>query len=566
MIAQDHLHFADIVMQCIEAHIRRVPPWAKLPAFYLLDAISKNVYDPYARHFSTIVVRLFIDTYEQVDHSTRSKMIEMLTTWRTGAPSGKELFGTVNQIAIERHVWPEGGAEDAESSILVTAPQVLDELEIVLGQKRRVRQSDPYDQTTSHQIDTLVKLRDLIQRGAVSQAELGSIVKQLRSLAAPTSSRPPSQEMSLAPTLPAPVPASHGHQAFLPGPSNPYAAPPPPQPQYAYPPAYSQQSTFQQPKIEPSASSSVPPAAAPVVPDVTSIFNALLKAGIVTGSSSNTPTGAGATAKAETPPPITTVDDPKENDRKYRRAIRAVGVKLNSTDLNKHRTQLPSFLYDQLPGQCKQCGIRFADTPSAKKKLQDHLDMHFQVNRKASQAVGRGHSRDWYIGVEDWTHDINIDVKGKGRADAPHSMKAAAAADAAKVEAELRALYVVVPPGDEAKPISCPICKEPFKSEFNEDDEEWIWRNAVRKDDKIYHAVCHAEASASKSTLAVRLRGEVASRSRSRTPEASRSTPPKLDSPSPTRGIKRKAEDDATVALHAEQSTPPTKKLAISPI
>ena len=75
----------------------------KLPAFYLLDAISKNVYDPYARRFGAIVVRLFIDTYEQVDPNTRNKMIEMLTTWRNGAPSGKELFGVVHQLAINRH-------------------------------------------------------------------------------------------------------------------------------------------------------------------------------------------------------------------------------------------------------------------------------------------------------------------------------------------------------------------------------------------------------------------------------------------------------------------------------
>jgi pre-mRNA cleavage complex 2 protein Pcf11 len=63
--------------------------------------------------------------------------------------------------------------------------------------------------------------------------------------------------------------------------------------------------------------------------------------------------------------------------------------------------------------------------------------------------------------------------------------KAAAAAEAAKREAELRAQYVVVPPGDEAKPISCPICKEALKSEFLEDEEEWVWKNAVQKDERV---------------------------------------------------------------------------------
>ena len=44
---------------------------------------------------------------------------------------------------------------------------------------------------------------------------------------------------------------------------------------------------------------------------------------------------------------------------------------------------------------------------------------------------------------------------------------------------------MVVPPGDEVKNISCPVCKESLKSEFLEDDEEWVWRNAVLVKDKV---------------------------------------------------------------------------------
>lgn len=206
-----------------------------------------------------------------------------------------------------------------------------------------------------------------------------------------------------------------------------------------------------------------------------------------------------------------------------------------------------------------------------------------------------------------------MDVKGKGRADGsrPMNAKAAAAAEIAKRDAELRALYVVVPPGDEAKPISCPICKESFKSEFLEDDEDWVWKNAVMKDDRVcvfgslrwflfvlplsmpiqvYHATCHAEAVASTNSLAARLRTELAPRSRSGTPDASRLTPPKSTpssstlkselrkslTPTPTPdksqtppqeltvGTKRKV-DDCDTSLNGEaEGTPPFKKLALS--
>jgi pre-mRNA cleavage complex 2 protein Pcf11 len=77
-------------------------------------------------------------------------------------------------------------------------------------------------------------------------------------------------------------------------------------------------------------------------------------------------------------------------------------------------------------------------------------------------------------------------VKCNGRTDGhrPLNVKAAAAVST-KRDAELRALYVVVPPGDDAKPVSCPICKETIKSEFLEDDEHRVWKNATKKDDQI---------------------------------------------------------------------------------
>lgn len=31
--------------------------------------------------------------------------------------------------------------------------------------------------------------------------------------------------------------------------------------------------------------------------------------------------------------------------------------------------------------------------------MEDHLDMHFRQNRKASETVGRGRSRSWFLGL-----------------------------------------------------------------------------------------------------------------------------------------------------------------------
>lgn len=45
--------------------------------------------------------------------------------------------------------------------------------------------------------------------------------------------------------------------------------------------------------------------------------------------------------------------------------------------------------------------------------------------------------------------------------------------------AALSKKFVVQPADPEVAARGCPICKEPFKGEFSEDEEEWIWKNAV---------------------------------------------------------------------------------------
>lgn len=156
-----------------------------------------------------------------------------------------------------------------------------------------------------------------------------------------------------------------------------------------------------------------------------------------------------------------------------------------------------------------------------------------------------------------------------------------------------------MPPGDEAKQISCSICKEQIKSEFLEEDEDWVWKNAITRDDKvgrvscfflnphpqhiqIYHATCHAEALTSTNNLAARLRSDLAAQSRSRsgTPSVpsvtplARTTPPtppsllRQPSESPPEslfmGVKRKAEDTDDALESEARSTPPLKKIALS--
>ncbi|KAI9512226.1 hypothetical protein F5148DRAFT_1164952 [Russula earlei] len=573
MYAHDFSRWGDVVTQCIEAHIRRVPPEIKLPAFYLIDALSKNVFDPYAGHFASIVVPLFLETYQHVDQQTRGKMEEMLLTWRTGSPNGRELFGVGPQVAIERGIWPSNPAHGSSHSVnaFVSKSQVLSELEFTLRQKERSLQNNPYDPVAQNHISILSQLRRLVEAG-VSQEELAQILAQLRTLVRPTPTNAAPQPSIPKYTNAVSYPPSFTyHQTVVPaGASLPHA-------QYSQHHGLIYPNPAQQFQTSDGSRSSamnavVPSTAPPAISNISGLFEALVKAGVV--SATSTSPGAGSTAQVQDdiqnqPRYVQGLSESKvEDTRAYRKALLAEDVKFSSAEISRHRPNIVHFLYDRMPVQCKQCGLRFSDTALGKKAMQEHLDMHFRQNRKASQSVGRGHSRTWFLGVEDWIHDMPYSSSDKdaGPSSRLSNTKAIAIAESAKRDAELRARFVVVPSGDEAKHVTCPICKEVFKSEFNEDDEEWIWRNALKIDDKIYHATCHAEALATSGSLTARLRQGFAS-SRSGTPDAPslRATPPRLGKaeslPATSKtGVKRKVEGD----IDSHSGSPPLKKVILA--
>ncbi|KAF9057660.1 hypothetical protein BJ165DRAFT_1422254 [Panaeolus papilionaceus] len=552
-LAFQFAHFSDVVAQCIRSHILKAPHWMRLPAWYLLDAIAKNLYDPYARQFSAFVVPVYLDTYTIVDASTKSKMEEMLFTWRTASPNQDELFGFAQQRSIERGIWGGDG-------INIPAAQVLSELQFAIGQKERALQSNPYDTQSQTHIGVLHQLRRLIELG-VSQQELQQILNQLRNLVKSSS--------AAAPPPPPLVPHNPTWQATPTYTNLPMPAVP------QLPPPSQDHSSTSSIKLEDLVLQQTAKPAIPQLPTVdpagiATLLSNLVKAGVV--SANSTPSNADAPVKEQELPVQESIPvrDKEMAIREYRESLMSEDINLDTFDLAKTRTRIVKYLYDRLASQCKQCGLRFPDTASGKKTLNDHLDMHFRQNRKAGQNVGRGHSRSWFIGLEDWIQDVSGDHKGKGRAEGSTSLssKAAAAVEIAKRDADLRAQYVIVPPGHEAESVACPICKETLKSEFLEDDEEWVWRNAVKKDDRIYHATCHAEALVSTNSLAARLRTEKAYNSRDVTPEVQSTGTPRSPSSPPSEskviGAKRKVEHNDSNVNDEGSGTPPFKKIALS--
>ena len=71
-------------------HLCQASPQKKLPAFYVLDSVVKNVGTPYTLFFGRQLYTTFMEAYALVDNSTRRKMDEMLKTWKEPVPGSMD--------------------------------------------------------------------------------------------------------------------------------------------------------------------------------------------------------------------------------------------------------------------------------------------------------------------------------------------------------------------------------------------------------------------------------------------------------------------------------------------
>ncbi|KAI8636762.1 hypothetical protein BD408DRAFT_406935 [Parasitella parasitica] len=173
---------------------------------------------------------------------------------------------------------------------------------------------------------------------------------------------------------------------------------------------------------------------------------------------------------------------------------------LDSKDLQIARPGAVELLYSAQPLQCKQCGFRYPKTEKGQAKMDAHLDSHFRQNRKMKERVKRGLSRSWFVTVDEWISGEGGELMsqqapaflhdGMGHANQKSVEKSNQSASEDAIDPNL--YTVIMPDDDNRKP--CAICGERFVDFWNDDEEEWMYKNAVLVDNKIYHATCHADA------------------------------------------------------------------------
>ncbi|XP_026860226.2 pre-mRNA cleavage complex 2 protein Pcf11 [Electrophorus electricus] len=140
--------------------------------------------------------------------------------------------------------------------------------------------------------------------------------------------------------------------------------------------------------------------------------------------------------------------------------------------------------------QCYSCGMRF--TASQTDVYADHLDWHYRQNRSEKDISKKITHRRWYYSLTDWIEFEEIaDLEERAKSqffEKVHEEDVQKTQEAAK-EREFQSVKAAPDVVDE----SCEICQEQFEMYWEEEEEEWHLKNAIRVDGKTYHPSCYED-------------------------------------------------------------------------
>ncbi|DAZ92423.1 TPA: hypothetical protein N0F65_000207 [Lagenidium giganteum] len=145
-------------------------------------------------------------------------------------------------------------------------------------------------------------------------------------------------------------------------------------------------------------------------------------------------------------------------------------------------------LYAALPLVCRESGLRFKE----QSKLDAHLDFLFQYNRAQKERGKGGTSRSWYPDADLWVSDVSSDNVPRESTSSSFFVRKESEED---INDSLDKARV---PVDEAV-TKCRICGDNFSKCWDEEEEEWMYTNAVigtihdggATQETIFHKYCY---------------------------------------------------------------------------
>ncbi|CAH0560740.1 unnamed protein product [Brassicogethes aeneus] len=155
--------------------------------------------------------------------------------------------------------------------------------------------------------------------------------------------------------------------------------------------------------------------------------------------------------------------------------------------LKSRQGSLYGVLYSGM--QCSSCGMRFP--PEQTTHYSQHLDWHFRQNRKGKKNIRVASSRRWYYSLSDWKNYEEIEdleEREKNFFD-----QQATQAEGAENDAEEEVEIPTIPADPDVTKDYCEVCKDKFDQFFNEEKEEWHFRNAMKIEENYYHPLCYED-------------------------------------------------------------------------
>ena len=197
-------------------------------------------------------------------------------------------------------------------------------------------------------------------------------------------------------------------------------------------------------------------------------------------------------------------------DKAYTDFIMSLDLRLTTADLSRSPPDLELLIQEHLPLSCRQSAERYPASDEGKRALEDHLDWHFLQNRRSRASIVRGQSRAWFDTVGRWVRSGFDDAALPAHESESDEFASGDPAQEKALRDKIANAYVPVPSDRDVAERPCRICKEKFVSEWCEDVEEWIWKNAVEVDGSYLHASCYysAKSVSERARLSDEVKGE----------------------------------------------------------
>ncbi|KAM4066877.1 mRNA cleavage factor complex component Pcf11 [Hirsutella rhossiliensis] len=548
VIARENTEHALAIAEVLQQHILKAPPNKKLPSLYVLDSIVKNVGTPYTLYFGRNLFKTFMESYAVVDHNIRRKMEEMLRTWKDPVPGSMDTrpvfshelvrpienalmkaraasmpqqgpvpgrprsamlphrdtptppgmrgasgpagaypgqpfpqpnggrpgepapggFAYPGQQQYPHHPTPQPGVSTpAAFQPSLTGPYgpaapagisvetLSNDIQNLIVAMRAEFSHNPHDASVQNRLRALLDLQAVVQRTSLPPDQL-ELIKN-KAFAAPphTTSAALTLDSLLGP----------GALAAL---MHATRSPPPTQAGRPQPPSQ----------------------------NAVGLLDRLRQAGMLPPAT-RASAGAGSAAAHSPAPPPTSMLPPNIASLLSSSKLQAgqPGIEapaaypgLDAASLKQQfHPEAVAALYEDLGPPCTQCGRRFKTDAEGKKKKMAHMDWHFRVHQRSTEAERRGTHRSWYVDQQDWLRSREV-------VDSDH---VAAPEEASKQAAEADKVPQYIPVPDPSSGVNnvCPICQEKFENKWLDTAQEWLWLDAVLVGNRAYHASCHAEAT-----------------------------------------------------------------------